>query len=222
MKKIIIAIIIFTVVTGAAYFVGRSSVKEVKPEIIEIDLTDSQILQVQQEARLNWIPLDSAMTWIEGLEAVDGINWHDSTRWSFKDSTILNIKDSINIIYIPFYEARDTIVQFDEIVEQTRVELSLAVKPRFFPTIERFVTDVQMRKLVLTRPIEVESWWKHRWTIYIGYGIMYYKSTITTRTNTIFVGDDYNGFNNNIFMTNTETEWRFDHGIQLGIGFRIY
>jgi len=224
-RNVLILILLLTTI-GAAYFIGRNSVKELEPEVIEIDLTESEILQVQQEATLNMITLDSAMTWLEGLETVDRINWVNKTKWNFKDSTVevINIRDSINVVYIPFYEARDTIVHFDEIVEETRVELSLAVKPRFFPTIERFVTDVQMRRLVLTRPIEVESFWKHRISLVLGYGIGYYQQTETTHTNTIFIDDDdYNGFNNiNQSVTTTMTKRVLNHGLQLTLGIRIW
>lgn len=227
MKKTILIILFLSVVIGASYYLGTRTTEMEYIEII-VDLTDSEKLQVRQEARLNWIHLDSAWALVGEFavkDSTDKIRWVDSTHWSFKDSLVLNIKDSTNIVYIPFYEGRDTTIKFDETVEDTRVQLSLAVKPRFFPTFERFVTDVQMKSLTLTKPKEVESWWKHRWTIGIGYGIGFYKRTTTTRT--IFINDDndrmilYNGDYEPPIIT-TETQWRFDHGGQIGIYYRLF
>jgi len=230
-KRNILIILLLLASLGAAYFVGRGSVKEVKPEVITIDLTDSEKKQIEQEARLNWMPLDSAWSLISGFaerDSTDKIRWNDSTDWSFKDSTVLRVRDSTVIVYIPFYEGKDTIVKFDETVEDIRVELSLVVKPRFFPAIRsygnayignRFVTDVQMRELILTKPVEEDSFWKHRLVLTLGYGIGYYKST--TQTNNTFIYDD-DDYDDRELTSTTHSTWQFNHGFQLTLGIRLW
>lgn len=222
MKKIIIAIIIFTVVTGAAYFIGRESVKEVEPEIITIDLSESETLTVIQNARLNWMPIDSAWALAESF-AIDSVRWtnkvkwEDKILWSIKDS--VRITDSVRVIYAPFFEGSDTVVEFDETVEEIRVQLSLAVKPSFFPLQSKFITTIQMRKLILTKPEEVESFWKHRISLVLGYGVQYGRQT--TQNITTFLDDDNDHFRTTPTV-NSITEWKFNHGIQLTFGVRLW
>lgn len=198
MKKVILIIILMTVITGAAYYMGSQVNKEIEYIETIIDLTNSEKKQIEQDARLNWIPLDSAWNLAETFTRWEVV---DSTHWNFKDSIRWNIKDSTAITYIPYFEAEDTIVTFDETdsLQRIRVQLSLAIKPRFFPLYNKFLTETQLRELIITQPERVDSWWKHRWVVYAGYGFSYAQRT-------------YNGGNS----------WCWSNGFQLGIGIRLY
>lgn len=208
MKKTILIIILMTVLLGAAFYMGTRTYKEVEYIETVIDLTDSEKKQIEQEARLHWIPLDSAWSLAETLT-----RWEvkDSTRWSFKDS--LRIKDSTAITYVPFFEAEDSIVTFDETdsLKQIRVQLSLAIKPRYFPTYRKFLTEVQLRKLTITQPEQVDSWWKHRWVVYAGYGIGY-----------SFQAGQRTYYNEYGQQTASHNHEGWYHGFQLGVGVRLY
>jgi len=199
-KKIIIIAFVLAVVGGGAYYAGIQSTK-IQYVTTTVNLTETERLEVMQEARLNWIPLSEAWDLAE-INSIDKINWTDSTRWSFKDS--IEVRDSINVVYIPFYEAKDTVVSFDETVDDIRVELSLLVKPRFFPTFNRFITDVQMRHLNVTAPESAESFWLHRWVIYAGWGLTYSSDNLN------ITAPDY--FSHQGWFT----------GFQFGIGIRLY
>ena len=198
MKKVILIIILMTVITGAAYYMGSQVNKEIEYIETVIDLTNSEKKQIEQDARLNWIPLDSAWNLAEILTRWEVV---DSTHWNFRDSTRWNIKDSTAITYIPYFEAKDTIVTFDETdsLQRIRVQLSLAIKPRFFPLYNKFLTETQLRELIITQPERVDSWWKHRWVLYAGYGIGY---------------SQVNSYG--------ETRGCWITGFQAGIGFRLY
>ena len=218
MKKIILIIIFMTVLVGGAYYVGTQTNKETEYIETVIDLTDSEILQVEQDARLNWMPLDSAYALVDwALQQGGGVKWEikDSTHWIFKDSInyLWNIKDSTAITYLPYYEAEDTIVNFDEMdsLKQIRVQLSLAIKPRFFPMYNKFLTDTQLRELTITQPERVDSWWKHRWVIYAGYGIGY-----------SYQAGQHEHYDNGNYRTSSHTHEGWYHGFQAGIGFRLY
>jgi len=195
MKKIIFLVLIFG---GAlfAYYMGTRVNANIEPIVTVIDLTASEKKQIAQKAVLGYITLDSAWTLAESFQYW---NITDSTNWTFLDSTRWNIKDSTVITYIPFYEAEDTIVTFDETVDDIRVQLSLAIKPRFFPTYNKFLTETQLQELTLTQPAKIESWWKHRWVLYAGYGISYAVKTC--------YGED---------------TWCWNNGFQLGLGIRLY
>jgi len=203
MKKIMLILILLggAVLLGGAYYLGTQTNKQIEYIETIIDLADSEKKQIEQDARLNWIPLDSAY-WNLGETRVHWIV-KDSTHWNFQDSTrwFLNFKDTTIITYIPFYEAEDTIVTFDETdsTQQIRVQLSLAIKPRFFPLYNKFLTETQLQELVITQPERVDSWWKHRWVVYAGYGISYAQKTCYG-----------------------EQSWCWSNGFQLGIGFRLY
>ena len=189
---------------GFAYYAGVQVNKDIEPIVTIIDLTDSERKQITQDARLNWMPLDSAYALVDwALAQEGGIKWEikDSTHWTFKDSInwLWNIKDSTVITYIPFYEAEDTIVNFDETVDEVRVELSLLIKPRFFPLYNRFLTETQLQELTVTQPAKIDSWWKHRWVLYAGYGISYAQKTCYG-----------------------EQSWCWSNGFQLGLGIRLY
>ena len=199
-KKILGAVFVLALFGGACYYMGARST-EIEYITTVIDLTETDTLNIMQEARLNWIPLSEAWDLAE-INSIDKINWTDSTRWSFKDS--IEIRDSINVVYIPFYEAKDTVVGFDETVDDIRVELSLLVKPRFFPFKSRFITDIQLRHIELTQPVQADSWWKHRWVIYAGFGLTY-------STNNLNISDP-KYFSHDGWFT----------GFQLGIGIRLY
>ena len=181
---------------GLAYYTGVQVNKDIEPIVTIIDLTASERKQIAQEARLNWIPLDSAWTLAESFE-----HWNiiDSTHWLFKDSTVFNIIDSVAITYIPVFVGDDTTVTFDETVDEVRVQLSLAIKPRFFPLFNKFLTETQLQELILTQPAKIDSWWKHRWVLYAGYGISYAQKTCYG-----------------------EQSWCWSNGFQLGLGIRLY
>ena len=196
-----------TVLLGAAFYMGTQTYTEVKLVETVIDLTDSEKKEIEQKARLNWIPLDSAFALAETLT-----RWEveDSTHWTFKDS--VQIRDSIKIVYYPYFEAEDTIVTFDETdsLKQIRVQLSLAIKPRYFPTFRKFLTQTQLRKLTITQPEQVDSWWKHRWVIYAGYGVGY-----------SFQAGERNQYVNG-YESYTHNHEGWYHGFQVGIGVRLY
>ena len=200
MIKKILGIAFILALFGAAYYMGTRST-EIEYKITTVDLTETDTLNIIQDARLNWIPLDSAWTLAE-INSIDKINWTEDTNWTFKDS--LRIRDSVRVVYIPFFEAKDTIVHFDEIVDDIRVLASVMVKPRFFPYRSRFITDIQLQHIELTQPVQADSWWKHRWVVYAGWGFTY-------------------SFNN---LNITDPDY-FSHqgwftGFQFGIGFRLY
>ncbi len=203
MKKVILIIIFMTVLVGASYYMGSQVNKEIEYIETIIDLTDSEKKQIEQDATLNWMPLDSAWALVDWALAEGAIRWEvkDSTHWSFKDSTRWNVKDSIPIYYVPVYVAEDTIVTFDETdsLQRIRVQLSLAIKPRFFPTYNKFLTETQLRELTITQPERVESWWAHRWVVYAGYGFSYSQRTYAD-----------------------QNSWCWSNGFQLGIGVRLY
>ncbi len=195
MIKIIVVLMIL--IAGGAFYAGSELNKEVEYIETVIDLTASQRKQIAQEATLGWISEDSISALAETWKL-----WviTDSTHWSFKDSTLWNIKDSTVITYIPFYEAEDTIVHFDEMdsLKNIRVQLSLAIKPRFFPMYNKFLTETQLRELIVTIPEPEESWWKHRLVGYVGIGLSYSRRT-------------YNG----------ESKWCYGFpSIDVGIGIR--
>ncbi len=201
MKKILLILILIGGVGAlySAYYMGTKKNADVEPIVTVIDLTASQKKQIAQDATLGWLPEDSIWALAKTL-----IRWEvvDSTHWDYKDSTRWNIKDSTAITYIPFYEAEDTIVYFDEmdILQDIRVQLTLAIKPRFFPTYNKFLTETQLRELTVTIPEPEESWWKHRWVIYVGGGLSYSQRS-------------YNG----------ESTWCWGiPSIQAGIGIRLY
>ena len=212
MKKIILAIILMTVLVGAAFYVGTQFYKEIEYKTTTINLTDSEKKQVTQDARLDWMPLDSAYALVDWAlaQGETRINWIDSIDWNFKDST--RIKDSTAITYVPYFEAEDTIVTFDETdsLQQIRVQLSLAIKPRFFPTFNKFLTETQLRELTLTQPEQVDSWWKHRWVVYVGYGIGY-----------SFQAGQRDHYDNG-YQTLSHDHEGWYHGFQAGIGFRVW
>ena len=196
MKKVILIWLLIGGGIGFAYYMGTKVNEDIEPIVTVIDLTATQKKQIAQEAMLNWIPLDSAWTLAESFEAWNII---DSTHWLFKDSTVFNIIDSIAITYIPVFVGDDTTVTFDETVDEVRVQLSLAIKPRFFPLYNKFLTETQLQELTLTQPAKVDSWWKHRWVVYAGYGISYAQKTCYG-----------------------EQSWCWSNGFQLGLGIRLY
>jgi len=206
MKKTFL-IILALISLGAAFYMGTQTYTEVKLVETIINLTESEKKQVEQEARLHWIPLDSAWALAKILT-----RWEvkDSIDWTFKDSLV--VRDSVAITYIPYFEAEDTIITFDETdsLKQIRVQLSLAVKPRYFPTYRKFLTDVQMLKLSITQPEQVDSWWKHRWVVYFGYGIGY-----------SFQAGQRDQYTNG-YTTYSHDHEGWYHGFQFGIGFRVY
>ena len=212
MKKTILIILALLGLTGAAFYMGTQTYTEVKLVETVINLTDSEKKQVTQDARLDWMPFDSAYALIDWAlaQGETRINWIDSIDWSFKDST--RIKDSTAISYVPYFEAEDSIVTFDETdsLQQIRVQLSLAIKPRFFPTFNKFLTETQLRELTITQPEQVDSWWKHRWVVYAGYGVGY-----------SFQAGQRDNYTNG-YHTSSHNHEGWYHGFQAGIGFRVY
>lgn len=195
------------VLLGTAFYVGTQTNKEVEYVETVIDLRESERLFIAQNAILNYITLDSAWALAESFSS-DHWTYYDSTRWSFKDS--INIKDSIVVHFIPVIEGGDTVVTFDETEEGIRVQLSLAIKPRYFPTYNKFLTETQLQELTLTQRVEEDSFWKHRWVVYLGYGIGY-----------SFQAGERDHYNNG-YQTYAHDHEGWYHGFQLGIGFRLY
>jgi len=168
---------------------GIAKLTTPKPEPTTINLTETQKQQIVQEARLGYISLDSAKSMIKSE-----IKWIPKIKWKFKDSLI--VRDSLNVIdsivYIPVYEAKDTVIQFDEITDKAEVSLAIKLKQRFYPMQEKFASDVNLLNLKVNLPKPKQgSFWEHRFILYAGLGLNY---------------------NNN----------QVNSGIQFGIGIRLY
>lgn len=206
MKKTILILILVLTLCGAAFYVGTQVNERVEYKETIINLRDSEKKQVEQDARLGYITQDSALTL--GWNLVDWTLSHqDSTelvkiKWDVRDSVDIRVRDSVVVNYVPFFEAEDTIVTFDELdsLQHIRVQLSLAIKPKYFPTYRKFLTQVQMQELKLTQPEQVESWWAHRWVVYLGAGVTYSYGNLENKAH---------------------EGWSFPT-IQLGIGIRLY
>jgi hypothetical protein len=163
------------------------------PETVTIKLTESETQQVIQRARLGYITLDSAKALIISESKIKWIP-RDSIVYDYRDSIITHIRDSI--IYVPFYAADDTIINFYDTTEIATVSLSMKLKQRFFPLQERFASGLTLMSLTVTIPEakESSSWFgdffKNRFIIYMGVGVNYSGTT-------------------------------FDPGFQVGAGIRI-
>lgn len=166
-KSIVASILshaIVAVVVGATmFFVGRCSKECPEPEVI--DLTPQQRLQIIQEARLGYIPLDSAMAMIESESKI---------KWIPKDSIV--IKDSLNIIdsivYIPVYEAPDTFITlYDKDTLNAHLLVEAGLKQRFLPTQQRFASSLWLSRLNISLPPEKEPEKAFYESVTIGLGI---------------------------------------------------
>lgn len=158
------------VVALIAYFLGWAT--KPAPEITTIDLTATQKQQIVQNARIGYITLDSAKAMIKSESR---IKWITETRLTTRDSLV--IRDSVNIIdsviYIPVYEAPDTLIAFNEITDKAEISLTLKLKQRFFPLQERFASELQLMSLNVDIPKPEPSFWTNRVIVYAGLGVNY-------------------------------------------------
>lgn len=177
-KSFVYSVITHLLMFGLGFGVAKLTTP--KPESIVINLNDFQKQQIIQTARIGWITLDSAKTMIEAKSRIKWIT-------NYKDSLI--IRDSINvrdsIVFIPVYEASDTIINFNEEKGKYKVSLAIKLKQRFFPLQEKFASDLQLMSLTIDAPkpeIKIRNWFsnffEHRFIIYIGGGLNYFNRQI--------------------------------------------
>ena len=171
--KLIATFIVF----GAIMFlVGRFTTPA--SETVTINLTESEKQQIVQDARIDWITLDSAKALIVSESKIE---WIPKIKWIPKDSLVL--RDSLNIIdsvgYIPVYTANDTTIEFNDTTEVAIVSLAIMLRQRFFPLQERFASELKLMSLKVELPKQKESsgwfgnFFEHRFIIYGGVGVNY-------------------------------------------------
>lgn len=118
-KKILI-ILLFILLYTSAYLLGREF-NPVEKEVEKIvDLTELQKIKIIEDARKDWIPLDSAWTLAKVFS-------HDSTIYIYKDSTIYTYKDSTIYTY-----AVIPIPEIPKIVEAPKPDIVFVEIPKSF------------------------------------------------------------------------------------------
>ena len=157
MNKYLAIILAIVIGMGIGYYIIP------KPEkIISISVAPVDSSQIITDARLDYMPIDSAHYLIQ--KAIIK-STKKKVKWItlIKDSIV--IKDSVEIVQIPYFYC-DTTFHFHRITSAgIDVKSSVEVGASFFPYTMQYILDGKMRSLDITIPRKVKpdiSWlgWK--------------------------------------------------------------
>lgn len=172
-KNILMTLGLISIFVGSwflshAYY-GRNTI------IKTVNLTDSEKLTIVQEARLNWIPADSAnklLTAVISKKKKADIRWIDSLRIAFRDSTRVKDTTIYNYVSVPVYEADSTFVLIVKDSIGNKATISQTLNNRFFPLQEVFLPSIKINSVQFNLFEPAPPKWYQRFELVLGLGVI--------------------------------------------------